>query len=190
MAKNNRNRVQVVAAAKKFIAGTAKHFGNVTQVTMSGGSYTPAEITSTLQSLVDLDAAVDAARIMTAVKVAAEAAQIPAASALLSALRTYVRAIYGASPDVLADFGLAPKKQAQVSPETQVIAAAKRKATRAARHTMGPKQKKGVKGTVTGPITIPTDASPVVTTAPASPANLANSGTAPAAGAVTTHPAS
>ncbi|HEX3772609.1 MAG TPA: hypothetical protein VHV30_17140 [Polyangiaceae bacterium] len=192
------NRVQVVAAAKQFIAGTAKHFAGVSQVTLSGSSYTPAEITSTLQSLVDLDAAVDAARAMTAAKVAAEAALMPSVSALITAYRAYIRAIFGDTPDALADFGLAPKTLTQVSPETRVIAAAKGRATRAARHTMGPKQKKGIKGVVPDVIAIPTTApSPVVTTAPASPAAPANSGSsqsAPAtsgngsaAGAVTAH---
>jgi hypothetical protein len=179
------NKVQVVATAKQFIAGVTEHFGSVTQITLLGRSFTPAEISSVFQSLVDLDAAVDAARVTTAAKVAAEAAQLPSVSALVSAMRTYVRATYGTSPDVLADFGLTPKARVQVSPETQVVANAKRKATRAARHTMGPKQKKGIKGTVTGPITIPTDASPAVTTAPA-PATPVTNGTPQAAGAVTT----
>jgi hypothetical protein len=134
---------------------------------------------------------VDAAKAVAAAKVAAEAAQTKPLRALMSAFVAYVRVTFGNTPDVLADFGLAPKAQAQVSPEARVIAAAKRKATRAARHTMGPKQKAGVKGVVPDVITIPTTASPVVTTAPASPAAPATSGTAPAAGAVTTpHPAS
>jgi hypothetical protein len=195
MTKNNNSKARVVAAAKQFIAGTTKHFGSVPQITLSGSSYTPAEITSTLQSLVDLDAAVNAARAVTSAKVDAEAALLPSVAALMSALRTYVRATNGTSADVLADFGLAPKKQAVVSPETQVIAAAKRKATRAARHTMGPKQKEGIKGVAPGVISIPTTApAPVVTTAPASqtvPSGApATSETAPAAGAVTPHPAS
>jgi hypothetical protein len=88
-----------------------------------------------------------------------------------------VKATFGSSPDVLADFGLAPKARAQVTVEAKAVAAAKRKATRAARHTMGPKQKKGITGVVPDAIVIPTRASaPVVTTtatatsSPAAPA--------------------
>jgi hypothetical protein len=44
--------------------------------------------------------------------------------------------------DALATFGLTPRKPRVVSPEARVAAAAKAKATRAARHTMGKKQKK------------------------------------------------
>jgi hypothetical protein len=190
MANIVKNKAQVVATAQQLIAGAAKHLTGVTQVTLLGSSYTPNDLASKLQSLVNLRSDVDAARAVTAAKVAAEAAQAKPLRALMSAFVAYVRVTFGNSPDVLADFGLAPKAQAQVSPETQVIAAAKRKATRAARHTMGPKQKAGVKGVVADVITIPTSASPVVTTAPASPAAPATSGTAAAAGAVTTAPAS
>jgi hypothetical protein len=186
MARFIKNKAQVVATAQQLIAGAAKHLAGVPQVTLLGSSYTPNDLTSKLQLLVDLRSAVDAAKAVAAAKVAAEAAQIQPLRALTSAFVAYVRVTYGNSPDVLADFGLAPKAQAQVSPETQVIAAAKRKATRAARHTMGPKQKAGIKGDVTGVVMTPVTAtSPVVTTAPASPAAPANSGTAPAAGAGT-----
>src|ERR1700759_1455558 len=125
-----KNKTQVVDAARKSIAATTKHLGGVAQVTLAGSSYTPAEITSTLQSLIDLHADVDAAKVTTSAKVAAENAQITTVVALISALRDYVRVNFGGTPEVLADFGAPRKTRAQVSPETQVVAAAKRKATR------------------------------------------------------------
>ena len=57
--------------------------------------------------------------------------------------------------DTLADFGLSPRKVAVVSPEARVAAVAKTKATRAARHTMGAKQKKAIQGDVTGVLITP-----------------------------------
>jgi hypothetical protein len=48
--------------------------------------------------------------------------------------------------DVLADFGLTGRKTRVVTPEEKVTAAAKARATRAARHTMGKRQKAAIKG--------------------------------------------
>jgi hypothetical protein len=175
MPQKLKTKGQVVAAARQFIAGTSKHLGSVAQVTLLGGSLTPGQIESKLQALIDLRSDVDAAKATATAKIANEAAQTPALLALMGALGSYVKATFGSSPDVLADFGLAPKARAQVTVEAKAVAAAKRKATRAARHTMGPKQKKGITGVVPDAIVIPTRASsPVVTTtatsSPAAPA--------------------
>jgi hypothetical protein len=186
MARNTKNKGLVVATAKQFVAGTAKHLGSMAQVTLLGSSFTPAQLESKLQALVDLRSDVDAARAAATAKLANEAAQTPALLALMGALESFVKATFGASPDVLADFGLAPKARAQVTVETKAVANAKRKATRAARHTMGPKQKKGIVGVIPDVITIPTTASPTVTTAPISPTTPAPSVGNPAIGAATT----
>ena len=171
------NKGQVVAAARQFIAGTTKHLGSLAQVTLLGGSLTPGQIESKLQALIDLRSDVDAAKATATAKIANEAAQTPALLALMGALESYVKATFGSSPDVLADFGLAPKARAQVTVEAKAVAAAKRKATRAARHTMGPKQKKGITGVVPDELVIPTRASAptVTTTATSSPAAPATS---------------
>jgi len=50
--------------------------------------------------------------------------------------------------DTLAKFGLTPRRQHVPTPDEKVAAAPKGKATRAARHTMGPKQRASIKGTV------------------------------------------
>jgi len=189
MARNTRNKGLVVATAKRFIAGTAKHLGSMAQVTLLRSSFTPTQIESKLQALVDMRSDVDAARATAAAKLANETAQTPALLALMGALESFVQAAFGASPDVLADFGLAPKARAQVTVEAKAVANAKRKATRAARHTMGPKQKKGIVGVIPDVITIPTTASPTVTTAPTSPTTPATSVGSPALVAATTHTA-
>jgi hypothetical protein len=177
------NKGQVVAAARQFIAGTSKHLGSLAQVTLLGGSLTPGQIESKLQALIDLRSDVDAAKATATAKIANEAAQTPALLALMGALESYVKATFGSSPDVLADFGLAPKARAQVTVEAKAVAAAKRKATRAARHTMGSKQKLGVKGDVTG-ITV----TPITATQPtvAAPSTVPSSPGAPATSTGTT----
>jgi hypothetical protein len=102
----------------------------------------------------------------------------------MSAFVQFLRAAFGNQPDVLADFGLQPKKAATaLTTEEKAAAAAKRAATRAKRNTMGPVQKKKVKGTVTGVVVTPinaTDATVTVTATPTAPsAGATTGGTAP-----------
>ena len=131
----------VAALAGKLIVGTGKHLAGVTQVLLVGGSYTPAEVTSKLQQIVTLRAGVDAAKAAAKTKLTAEEADMPALRIFMDAYVTYVKAAFGNVPDALADFGLAQKKaHAPLTIEQKAAAAAKRKATRAARGTMGPKQ--------------------------------------------------
>jgi len=79
------------------------------------------------------------------------AAQLPALRIRMGAFVQFLRAAFGNQPDVLADFGLRPRKAATpLTVEQKAAAAAKRKATREARNTMGPVKKRTVKGTVTG----------------------------------------
>jgi hypothetical protein len=75
---------------------------------------------------------------------------------------------FAGSIDTLADFALkARKPRTPLTPEQKAAAVAKAEATRAARHTMGPKQKAAIKGTVpaTAPATQPAAPAP----APATP---------------------
>ena len=87
----------------------------------------------------------------------------------MSAIVQAVRTAFGGQADVLADFGLAPKKaRAPLTVEQMAAAAAKRKATRAARGTTSKKaSKKGIKGAVTGIVVTPIVAgAPVVQATP------------------------
>jgi hypothetical protein len=171
----------VVALAKQLIAGTDKHLANAAQVTFAGGSYTPSQITAKLQQVVSLREAVDAAKASTKARVAAEKADMPALRTFIGALVAYVKAIHGTSPELLADFGLNPKARAPLTVEAKVAAAVKRNATRAARHTMGAKQKKVVKGAVTGIVVTPLNAGQPSVTTPSSPNAPATSGSTTAA---------
>ena len=171
MATTKNTKGQVVVVAKQLIAGTEKHLASVTQVTLLGSSFTPAQITSELQSLVTLRADVDASKASTKAKIANEATQMPALRAFMSAFESFLMGAFGSSPDVLADFGITRKSRAPLTVEAKAAAAAKRASTRAARHTMGSKQKLAVVGDVTGVVvtpvrasapTVPTQSSPTV----------------------------
>jgi hypothetical protein len=131
-----------VALATQLVAGTKKHFSTVSSLTFGNSTVTPAQIEASLQTLIDLRSAVDDAKAVAKAKIAAEAAQAPSLRSQMVAFVTFVKATFGDSPDVLADFGLKPKKARTPLTISQLAAAAaKRAATRAARHTMGTKQK-------------------------------------------------
>jgi len=178
MATKAKGNGTTVALAKQLIAGTSKHLANVTQLTFASGSHTPSEITALLQAIVTLRQDVDAAKAATQAKLATEKADMPQLRSTMDAYVAFVKAMFSKSPDVLADFGLHPKARAPLTVEAKAAAAAKRKATRAARHTMGTKQKKSVKGAVTGVLVTPLTASPPIATAQSSPSAPATSGSA------------
>lgn len=169
MATNTQSKGSVVAFAQQLIVGTNKHLASGTQVPLQGGSFTPAQVTAKLQTLVNLRNDVDSAKAQTKAKLAVEKSDLPALRTFQAALVTYVKAAFGTSPDVLADFGLHPKTRTPMTVEAKTAAAAKRKATRAARHTTSPKQKKSIKGAVTGVTVTPITAPAPVAAAPISP---------------------
>jgi len=179
MATNNQKGT-VAALAQQLIAGTAKHLTNGTQVTLEGSSLTSAQITSKLQQLVTLRSDVNAAKASTKAKLAVEAADGPALRTFVGAFVTYLKAAYGSAPDVLADFGVHPKARTPLTVEAKAAAAAKSRATRAARHTMGTTQKKAIKGAVTGITLTPILAPQPVAATPASPTAGATSPVVPA----------
>jgi hypothetical protein len=162
MAARKKGKANVVAVAKQLIAGADKHLANGTNIMVLGASLTPTQVTAKLQALVNLLSDVDAAKAAAKAKLATEKIDIQPLRLFLDAFEPFVMAAFGNAPDVLADFGLHPKARAPLTVEAKAAAVAKRIATRTARHTMGSRQKKGIKGAVTGitvtPIT-PSDAS-------------------------------
>jgi hypothetical protein len=174
MAKKRVNAEAVLAG--QLTAGTQKHLATIGQLVIAGATLTPAQATTQLQAIVQSFADVDAARASLKAKLEAVRAGAPARRVFLDAFVSCVKAAFGTSPDVLADFGLKPNKaRTPQTAEQKAAAAAKRKATRAARHVMGSKQRKAVKGTVTGivvtPVVAPQPVTPVSTGSTAPPPN-------------------
>jgi hypothetical protein len=171
-----------IALAQQLIAGTNRHFANTSELAFASATFTPAQVTSSLQTLVNLRNDVDTAKAATKAKLAAEKAQAPNLHSFMAALESFVRATFSNSPDVLADFGLTKKARTPLTVEKKAAAAAKRTATRAARHTMGSKQKKTVKGTVTGVLVTPISApqpTATVSTGTSAPSTGATAGATP-----------
>jgi hypothetical protein len=169
MASHPHNKSIQVSRAKQLIAGANKHFPNGNDTLAFGGeSTTVSAFVAKVQTFVDLRDAVNAAKAAAKAKLEEERAQSAALLVALAAFAAFVRARFGNAPDVLADFGLSPRKvRAPMTAESKAVAVVKRGATRTARHTMGSRQKKGVKGKVTATLVVtPEAASPPTPTPP------------------------
>jgi hypothetical protein len=69
----------------------------------------------------------------------------------LAALQTYLVATLGAGSQTLVHFGFEPRKPPKRTVRAKAAAAVKSRATRAERHTIGPRQKAAIHGTVDKP---------------------------------------
>ncbi len=179
--KDNNNRTKQQNADQKLIDGVTKHAATIPTVVIGGSSYTTAAIIAVLQQRLTASKASQATRATWQNAVKADKDERASTKAFVSGLRQALQVAFAGSIDSLADFGLTPRKPRVITPEQKTAAAAKAKATRAARHTMGPKAKLAVKGDVTGVVVTPVTSQAAASPAPAAPAPAA----APAAPAPT-----
>ncbi|HEY8086615.1 MAG TPA: hypothetical protein VIF09_02180 [Polyangiaceae bacterium] len=154
--------------AESLSAGTTKHFPNASQeLTVGGANLSVTQVTGNLKQIATLRSDTTAAQTAARAKVATEKAQLPQLLLFMSAYVAFIRGTFGNQPDVLADFGLPPKKtRAPLTVEQKAAAKAKREATRKARGTVGPVAKLAITGNVTGVTVTPLVAPPSVPAAP------------------------
>jgi len=173
------SKASLEARLRDIIAGTQKHEPNGS-FTFGGSTYTAAALGQLFQGLIDALDASDAARATWDDAVKKANAMRASVTPVLRGYVNFLIAANGNASSVLADYGLAPRKaRAPLTSAQAAAAAAKRVATRAARHTMGTVQKKAVKGDVTGVVVTPVVSPPVPTAAPTAPASSTASGAAP-----------
>ena len=171
MAINRTNKNGKATKMAQVIKGARKHWPNgSTPLTLDGAPTTIDAVMNDFQSFIDNRAAVVAAQTTARNMVAAGRAAMPALNAVLAAFIAFVRNTLGASSAALADFGIPVRKApAPKTAEQKAVATAKRKATRAARGTKGPKAKAQVHGNITAQLVV-TPGPPPVAPAPAAPA--------------------
>src|SRR5499427_76600 len=145
MAKGN--KVVRITADQHLISGILKHLDTRGRV-IDGQQYSRAEMVRELEGRVEVTTKVTASKAQWQADVRAEKTRIQATKRFVSGLRQTLLAMFGSSVDVLADFGLAPRRsQRELTAVEKVQRAARAKATRAARHTMGKRDTAKVKGT-------------------------------------------
>jgi hypothetical protein len=145
--RNKTTRANLIRQVK---AGLAKHFAS-TPLVLAGTTYKPAALQKFLQADVDANDASTAARAawLTAARNASSTDAVT--DVVLRAIHAHVKAQHGESVDAetaLADFGYALPRKVTRTVEEKTAAVAQAKATRQARHTLGPKAKAKIKGTV------------------------------------------
>ena len=166
--KSNNQTLQL-AADQKLIDGLVKHASDIPSLVLGTKTVTNAELVSGIQQLIALTKASASARVALSTAVASSKAARLAQRPILQDLKLTLQARFSTDKTTLADFGLTPRKQGRASPKTQVAAAAKATATRAARGTKGSKELSAVHGDVTGVVVTPvkTVAAPAEPPAPA-----------------------
>ncbi len=164
--RKTQNRTDRTAALVNLADGLTKHASVMTTLVISGTVVQTTDIIKRLQALVTTAQAVDTTRAAWRSAVAADKTDRTQQQTFVAGVQKAVRVAFGNRVDTLADFGLPPPKpRTPLTPEQKQASAAKAKATRAARHTMGAEQKAAITGEV----------SPATTTA-----GQASGGTAPA----------
>jgi hypothetical protein len=146
---------------------------------IAGVTYTTAQLVKILQQILAAMAVVTTTKGAYQKALVSSKALSTQYGAVLTGLKQTLQIEYIDNPDLLADFGLTPRKPTGVkSPEVKAAAAVKAAATRQARGTKGPKAKLKITGATapatpaeptapageTPAIAAPIGATPVVTT--------------------------
>ncbi|HEY8090182.1 MAG TPA: hypothetical protein VIF09_20115 [Polyangiaceae bacterium] len=178
--KNNKPTAKANDA--KIMAGIDKNLTAMTTVTLSGKTYTVAQLKAVFQADSDVINATETAHKTLAQAVLNETTSRAATRTVEQALRSFILAYFGSDAvTVLGDFGFTARKStATKSVATKALASAKTAATRKARNTMGSVQKQGVTGNVTSATLTQTGAGAVITPAPA-PGSASSTEITPAA---------
>jgi hypothetical protein len=146
---NPTNRPTTQTRDAAIISGIKKRFQNVPSVVLGGVTYTPAALAALFQSHINAANAVVTAKGQWKNAIAAYQTLTKTVSNAVTGLQEIVRQMFNNAPDAVADFGFTPKKTTKKSTVIKVVAAAKSRATREARNTLGKKEKLQIKGAVT-----------------------------------------
>jgi hypothetical protein len=170
MVTNSTNNKQTLLGRDQAIVnGIQKHLQGIASLPLDGATYSPADLVKLVQSRATQTAVVAAANAAWRAAVVAQQELNAKLTPVIRSLRQYVLNACGSGSTVLADFGFTAAARKPLTPEQKVARAAKAKATREARHTMGPVQKKKVTGATAAATAAPVPV-PAPSPAPGQPA--------------------
>ena len=168
-----KNRIDLTTSEQTLIDGFNKHAAAIPSMVIGATLMTAQDIVATLQTRIDTARAALSTRATWQTAIRTDEATRDATKTFVSGVKQGLLVAFAGHLDTLADFGLTARAQHVATPEEKLAAAAKAKATRAARHTMGSKQKAAIKGTVTPtapPTAAPSAPTPTSTASPVPPA--------------------
>jgi hypothetical protein len=163
MSSTHLNKNALIIRVTLLAAGLEKHLPGASLTVASTVHKTP-DLVASLAALPAAVTATAAAKAAWETAIEEEEALTAQLLPLVSGVRAIVYAMYSNAPDTLGDFGMSQHKQANESLAEKVAAAAKAKATRIARHTLGPKQRKAITGAAVAPASPASCASKPATT--------------------------
>jgi hypothetical protein len=167
MSTSSQNNATVVDSCTKRLQALSAYVDAKAQISIDGTKLKASQVIAIYQSCLDSRAALATKRAETKAAMATRASAEAARRRADRAVKAWVVNEFGERSASALGFGFAPPKKATRTVESKVNAVALAKATRAARHTMGKKQKSLIKGTVVVPVA---PANPAITPAGASPA--------------------
>jgi len=149
MNTNKNNRLTRDSDDQKMADATATFLSQLASLPVGGAAFTSAEIIQIFKDRLATSKAVQTVTAQRAAAVKADVDKRAQTGPTVRAFRRMVQGMFSGSPDTLAAFGLAPIKVATKDVATKTEAVARALATRAARHTMGSRQRAKIKGTTT-----------------------------------------
>src|ERR1700722_11983686 len=146
-----RNTTKIADTSSKRISGLTKHVSAKTGISINQESMKLSDVVAVYQATIDARTALqsqrDAAKIALQNWEEANASQ----SSIDKGLKSWVDVTYGLDSQEARDMGFAPRKIGTKTVATKQAAVDQAEATRAARHTMGKRQKADIKGVVVSP---------------------------------------
>jgi hypothetical protein len=132
-----------VLADRAMMAGVEKHIDG--PIMLDGARYTPNALRDMLTERVELSEAVVAAKALWQEAVRREKENANRTKRVHALLRKALHVMFGKDDVLLHDFGMTPHKERRpLSSEEKIVVIAKILATRAARHTMGKRQREKI----------------------------------------------
>jgi hypothetical protein len=163
----NKTKLQKVQSDSQLLSGIQKNFPSTT-FTVQSGPQTTAQVVTVLQARINAAQAAWTAKTAYHSAVVACDQEVEQTDPLIEGIRQNILTMYSASPQILSDCGVSPRKPRKLlTAQQKVVAAAKAKATRIARGTMSAKQKATIKGTAPATVVINTNGSGTSVTPPA-----------------------
>ena len=139
------------AADQLLLEGTKQYLSQASALTVGSQKMTPADIIALLQHRIDVAKATDDAAAALAAARLLESNDCAKSASFVASFKRLIVAMFTASPDLLAAFGLSAPKTGKRTVATKADALKKSEETRKARHTMGKKQKQQVKAPLPTP---------------------------------------
>ena len=162
------NRTHTQGKDQQVLAGIKADLQTMPSLFLGGSTYTPTTLAALIQSRIDEANAVATAKATWQSAAKTYKALDAHVTTVVHDLKQLVIGAFGSTSPKLVDFGFAARKHAVRTPAEKLASAARAKATRKARGTVGPKAKLAIKGAVEP--TPPATAAPArATAAPVTP---------------------